>query len=146
MPRSVSVSSGEMKYLQNITIGSHVLQADEPAVIGGKDRGPNSQELLLASLASCANITLQMYAERHQWPLKAVQSTVSYCRVLAANPSDSDVKIGMVDRFELQVSFSGGLSQEQRQRLLDIAGRCPVHRLLTSSVQIQTGLMETSSV
>jgi putative redox protein len=141
MPRNVSVSSGEMNYLQHITIGSHVFQADEPADIGGKDAGPNSQELLLASLASCANITVQMYAERHKWPLKAVQSTVSYMRVLAENPPDSDVKIGMVDRPELQVSFSGDLSQEQTQRLLEIAGRCPVHRMLTSSVHIQTRSM-----
>jgi putative redox protein len=146
MPRNVSVTSGPKKYLQNIAIGPHVFPADEPADIGGNDAGPGSQELLLASLAACANITVQMYAERHQWPLKAVQSTVSYARVLAENPPDSDVKIGMVDRMELQISFSGDLSQEQTQRLLEIAGRCPVHRMLTSSVQIQTRLMETASV
>jgi putative redox protein len=146
MPRNVSVSSGHLKYLQNITVGPHVFQTDEPAGIGGNDAGPNAQELLLASLAACANTTVQMYAERHQWPLKAVQSTVSYARVLAEDPPDSDVKIGMVDGEELQIFFAGDLSQEQTKRLLEIAGRCPVHRMLTSSVQVQTRLMEIASV
>ena len=146
MPRNVSVGSGHGKYLQNITVGPHVFQADEPVDIGGNDAGPNSQELLLASLAACANITVQMYADRHQWPLKALRSTASYSRVLTENPPDSDLKIGMVDRIELQISFAGDLSQEQTQRLLEIAGRCPVHRMLTSSVQVQTRLMEIASV
>jgi putative redox protein len=137
-PRNVSVSSGPKKYLQDISVGHHVFSADEPAEIGGNDAGPNSQELLLASLAACANITVQMYAERHQWPLKGVQSTASYSRVLAENPPDSDVKIGMIDRIELKISFTGDLSPEQTQRLWDIAARCPVHRMLTSSLQVVT--------
>ncbi len=146
MPRNVSVNSGHLKYLQNITVGTHAFQADEPADIGGNDAGPNSQELLLASLAACANITVQMYAERHQWPLNGVQSSVAYARVLAENPPGSDMKIAMVDRIELDISFAGDLSEEQTQRLLQIAGRCPVHRMLTPTVQITTRLMESKSV
>jgi putative redox protein len=140
MPRNVSVSSGALRYAQSISVGPHVFPADEPVEIGGNETGPTSQELLLASLAACANITVQMYAERHKWPLKGVNSTVSYARVLAENPPNSDDKIGMVDRFDLVVAFTGDLSPEQTQRLLDIAGRCPVHRMLTSSVQITTRL------
>jgi putative redox protein len=146
MARSVSVSSGQVKYLQNITVGPHLVQADEPAEIGGNDAGANSQELLLASLAACANITVQMYAERHQWPLKGVQSTASHSRVLVENPPDSDVKVGMADRIELQICFAGDLSQEQTKRLLEIAGRCPIHRMLTSPVQVETRLIDIASV
>ncbi len=99
----------------------------------------------MASLAACANITVQMYAERHEWPLKAVLSSATYARVLTENPPGSDEKIGMVDRIELDISFAGDLSQEQAERLLEIAGRCPIHRMLTLSVQVQTRLMEIAS-
>jgi putative redox protein len=141
MHRNVSVSSGPMKYVQKLCVGPHLFQGDESADIGGNDAGPDPYELLMASLGACANITVQMYAERHHWPLKGVQSTVSYARVLAENPPGSDVKVGMVDRIELEISFAGDLSPEQKERLLEIAGRCPVHRMLTSSVQVCTRLM-----
>ena len=73
-----------------------------------------------------------------------MQSAVSYARVLAENPSGPDVEVGMVDRIELEISFAGDLSPEQKERLLQIAGRCPVHRMLTSSVQVCTRLMSES--
>ena len=95
----------------------------------------------MASLGACTNITAQMYAERHQWPLKAVQSVASFARVPTENPPGSDATIGMVDRIELEISFAGDLSQEQEQRLLEIVGRCPIHRMLTGQVQIQSRLV-----
>jgi putative redox protein len=134
-----------VKYAQKISSGPHVIQADEPTDIGGNDAGPNANELLMAALGACANITVQMYAERHQWPLKGVHATVSYARVLAENPPDSDAKIGMADRIELEISFAGDLSEEQRQRLLEIAGRCPVHRMLVSQVEVHTKLLVPTS-
>ena len=98
MPRNVSVSSGTLRYAQTISIGPHVLHSDEPADVSGNDMGPNAHELLMASLGACANMTVQMYAERHQYPLKGVQAGVSCTRVLAENPPGSDAKFGMVDR------------------------------------------------
>jgi uncharacterized OsmC-like protein len=96
--------------------------------------------LLMASLGACTNITAQMYAERHQWALKGVQSVASYIRVPAEKTLGCGATIGMVDRIELVISFAGGLSQEQEQRLLEIVGRCPIHRMLTSSIQVCTRL------
>jgi putative redox protein len=134
MARNVPCKFRTLKYAQTVSVGSHVFQSDEPADVGGNDMGPNAQELLMASLGACANITVQMYAERHQWPLKGVQAALSYARVLAENPADSDAKIGMVDQIEVEISFAGDRSEEQQQRLLEIAQRCPVHRMLVSQV------------
>lgn len=138
MPRNVSVNSGPLKYAQNIAVGPHAFQSDEPSDVGGNDAGPNAHELLMASLGACANITVQMYAQRHQWPLQGVHAAVSYARVPVENPPDSDAKIGMADRIEMKISFVGDLSEEQQSRLLVIATRYPVHRMLVSQVQIQT--------
>jgi putative redox protein len=140
MARNVVVSSGPSKYAQAVSVGSHLFHADEPVEVGGGDIGPNPHELLMASLTACTNITAQMYAERHQWPLTAVQSVASDGRVTTKNLSGSSATTEMVDRIELEISFSGGLSQEQEQRLLEIVSRCPIHRMLTSSIQVTTRL------
>lgn len=145
MPRNVSVDSGPMKYAQTASVGPHVVHLDEPTELGGNDTGPNAHELLMASLGACTNITVQMYAERHHWPLAGVHAALSYVRVIAENPADSDAKSGMVDRIELEISFAGILSEEQQQRLLEIAGRCPVHRMLAPKVQIDTRLLVSNS-
>jgi putative redox protein len=67
------VKSGLLRYSQKISVGSHVLRADEPGDSGGKDFGPNPYELLLAALGACTSMTVRMYAERKQWPLKSVE-------------------------------------------------------------------------
>jgi|SRR5271170_2285737 len=145
MSRNVSVHSGPLTYAQNISVGPHVFQSDEPTDLGGNDAGPNADELLMAALGACANITVQMYAQRKQWPLRGVQAALSYARVLAENSAESGAKIGMVDRIEMEISFVGDLSEEQQQRLFEIAQRCPVHRMLVSQVQIDTRLLVPSS-
>jgi putative redox protein len=142
MSRSVFVSSGPVNYAQSISIGPHKLQSDEPPDVGGNDAGPNAQELLMASLGACATITVQMYAERHQWPLKGVRANLSHTRVLAENPGDSGAAIRMVDQLEMEIFLKGDLSDEQRNRLFEIANRCPVHRLLASGVKIQSRLLK----
>jgi putative redox protein len=144
MARNVSVKSGLVKYAQTISVGPHNFQADEPSDIGGKDAGPNADELLMASLGACASITVQMYAERKQWPLQGVQIEVSYARVLAEDSSASGAKIAMVDQLEMVISFAGDLSEEQRNRLFEIANRCPIHRMLVSQVQIHSRLITHS--
>jgi putative redox protein len=145
MARTVSVDSAPLKFVQTVSVGPHVFHSDEPTDADGNDAGPNPHELLMASLGVCANMTVQMYAERHQWSLEGVHATVSYARVVAENPADSDAKIGMVDRIEIEISFAGNLSEGQQQRLLQIAGRCPVHRTLVSQVQIDTKLPVANS-
>ena len=141
MPRTVSVDSGPSRYAKSIRIGAHVLEADEPADVGGNDTGPNSVELLMAALGTCASITPQMYAERKQWNLQSLHVEVTYERVLAADNTASGATIGMVDQLEMQICLAGDLSEEQRNRLLEIANRCPIHRMLTSGVKIQSQLL-----
>jgi putative redox protein len=138
MPRSVLVHSGPLKYAQTVSVGPHVLQADEPSDYGGNDAGPNPYELLLAALGACTSMTVRMYAERKQWPLEGVQISLSHARVHAEDCAECETKLGMVDRIELGISFTGDLSEEQQGRLLEIANMCPVHRTLVSRAQIDT--------
>ena len=140
MPRSVHVSSGTSRYDQIISVGPHMLQADEPNEFGGNDAGPNPYELLLAALGACTSMTVKMYAERKQWPLQGVQVGLSYARIHAEDCAECETKVGMVDRIELEISFTGDLSEEQRHKLLEIANKCPVHRTLVSRAQIDTRL------
>jgi putative redox protein len=137
---NVHVEGRRLRYVQKITVGSHVLLADEPEDVGGADAGPNPYELLLAALGTCAGITVQMYADRKQWPLEEVHVVLSWARVHAEDCGECDTEVKMVDGIEMEVSFSGDLSEVQRRRLTEIAGKCPVHRTLSSPIQIHTGL------
>jgi len=85
-----------------------------------------------------------MYADRKQWPLEGVYVVLSYAKVPAEDRADSDPMMGIVDGIEMRICFAGILSEDQRRRLLEIAGRCPLHRMLTSPVQIQTKLLVPS--
>ena len=126
--RSVVVDSGASGYVQTIAIGPHRLMADEPAVAGGVDEGPNPRELLLAALGACKGMTVRLYAERKQWPLHAVRVILVRSRA------------GGAEQIDATISFVGELSEEQRRRLLEIAEHCPVHRILASGVGIRSSL------
>jgi putative redox protein len=145
MARNVSVNSESRKYGQTISIGPHVFHTDEPSDYGGNDQGPTSIELLLAALGACASVTAQMYAARHQWPLREVHVDVSYARVPAEDYGSSDTSLGMVDQIDVGITFTGDLSEEQQARLFDIANRCPVHRMLVSHVKIRPKLIAAGS-
>jgi putative redox protein len=104
--------------------GDHVLSADEPRKDGGNDEGPSPQELLAASLASCSAVTLEMYADRKGWNLGEVSVDVRYEPAQRGSPT----------RFEMTVKLPKELSEEQRERLMQIVARCPVHRTLEGEV------------
>jgi putative redox protein len=141
MLRTLSIDSWKSDYAQKVSVGDHVLLADEPAHCGGSDTGPNPQEYLMAALGACASITTQMYAKRKQWNLQSVHIDVAYERVLAADNVDSGMPVGMSDRFEMEICLVGDLSEQQRHRILEIANHCPIHRILTSSATIQSRLV-----
>ena len=138
MPRKVSVAPGRSKYLQDITVGPHKLQADEPSDVGGGDAAPTPYELLLAALGACTSITVQMYAERRRWPLEGVHVELSYAKVHADDCASCDTEVRTIERIEREISLLGDLSEEQRQRLMDIADKCPLHRTLTSQIEVRT--------
>ncbi len=145
MARIVFVSDGNSGFLQDIVVGPHRLHADEPREAGGSDTGPDPYELLLASLGACTGITLRMYADRKQWPLQSVQVRLTFSQIHAEDCVDCETKQGMVNHIEREISLVGDLSDEQRQRLLEIANHCPIHRTLTSEIKIDTQLTEAAA-
>jgi putative redox protein len=134
----VTVRSSGAAYAQEVTTGDHRLTADEPAALGGGDRGPNPYDLLLASLGTCTSMTLQMYAKRKQWPLEGVTVRLRIDRIHAADCADCETTEGKVDRIDREIELAGPLSAEQRAGLLAIADKCPVHRTLKGEISIRT--------
>ena len=123
---------------QEINIGRHRLLADEPVSVGGLDSGPGPYDLLLAGLGACTSMTLRLYAERKSLPLDRVTVRLSHSKVHAADCETCETKEGMLDRIERAITLEGELDDEQRERLLEIADKCPVHRTLTSEIEIKT--------
>jgi putative redox protein len=140
MADEVIVRGDAVGFAQEIVIGPHRLVADEPTDAGGGDTGPNPYDLLLASLGACTSMTVGLYARRKRWPLEAVTVRLRHARIHATDCSECETREGMVDRIEVELALAGPLSEEQRARLLEIAGRCPVHRTLTSEISIHTRL------
>ena len=134
----VVTESGAGPYGQRITAGAHRLTADEPAAVGGADSGATPYDLLLAGLGACTAITVRMYAQRKGWPLRRVTVRVRHQRIHATDCLGCETTIGLVDRIERELEFDGELTADQRARLLDVAERCPVHRMLNSEVVVST--------
>jgi putative redox protein len=131
--------AGSGTYTQQITAGQHRLVADEPKPIGD-DAGPTPYDLLLAALGSCTSMTLRMYADRKGWPLERVRVTLRHSRIHAKDCADCETSVGFVDQIDRDIELSGDLDDTQRQRLLYMADRCPVHQTLTSEVHVTTSL------
>jgi putative redox protein len=112
---------------QHVAIRAHRLTADEPEDHGGADAGPSPQELLAASLASCTAITMEMYADRKGWDVGEVLVDVNYEPAQRGSPT----------RFAMEVRLPKELPEEQRERLMQIAAKCPVHRALEGEVMFE---------
>jgi len=135
---SVVVRGSAAGFAQEIHAGPHRLHADEPASAGGTDTGPSPYDLLLAALGACTSMTVAMYARRKAWPLEEVTVHLRHSKIHATDCADCETREGMLDRIERDIHFTGSLTDEQRSRLLDIANKCPVHRTLTSEINIVT--------
>ncbi len=135
---AVIVRGGASGFAQEIVAGSHRLTSDEPVAPGGTDAGPTPYDLLLAALGSCTSMTVAMYARRKGWPLEGVTVWLRHSRIHASDCADCETKEGMLDRIERDIRFAGPLTMEQRDRLREIADKCPVHRTLTSEIDIRT--------
>jgi putative redox protein len=124
--RPVSVAWAGGRFSQDIEIAGHRLRADEETAKGGDDSGPAPHELLLAALGSCSAMTVKVYAERKGWPLRNVRITVN------GQTGDGGLVI------DKEVVLDGELDAVQRQRLLEIADKCPVHKSLSGTITINT--------
>lgn len=129
-------------YRTRITTATHEFIADEPTQQGGTDAGPNPYELLLAGLGACTTMTLRMYADRKEWPLEEIRAELKHTRVHADDCDDCESKNGKVDVIDRELTLTGDLSDEQRQRLLEIADRCPVSKTLTTETKVRTGFAD----
>jgi len=136
--RQVVINSGS-GLGQTFLAGPHLLQADEQVESGGQDTGPNPYELLLAALGSCTSMALRLYADRKAWPLERVTVRLEHWKVQANTRGGKPV-----DEIKKVVFLVGDLTTEQRDRLLDVAGKCPIHRTLAKAVRICT-LLGTES-
>ncbi len=126
------------KFQQSISIGPHHMLADEPAAAGGEDSGPGPYDFLLAGLGACTSMTLRLYADRKSLPLQRTTVTLKHSKIHAEDCAECETRDGMLDQIDLVIAMEGDLDAEQRQRLLEIADKCPVHRTLTSEVHIVT--------
>lgn len=134
-PRWVSARVGS-GYRTTIAARTHDLVVDEPESLGGTDEGMTPYELLLASLSSCMALTMRMYADRKEWPLEAASI---HLRTAPSRDPDREVRTSgalSVTRIERRIELTGPLSPEQRERLVDIADRCPVKRNLEAGLQV----------
>jgi putative redox protein len=139
-PATVIVHGGAAGFAQVITAGRHQLTGDEPTDVGGTDTGPTPYDLLLAALGCCTSMTVAAYARRKRWPLEAVTVRLRHSKIHAADCEACETKEGRLDHIEREVELTGGLTDDQRAQLLDIANRCPVHRTLISDIHIQSRL------
>ncbi len=141
----IVVHGGAEDFQQQVTAGKHQLVADEPVNVGGGDAGPDPYDYLLASLGVCTSMTVGLYARRNKWPLQNVTVSLWHSRVHARDCEECETKDGMVDRIDVEVELTGSLTAEQHAKLMEIAAKCPVHRTLTSEINIRLRSADKSS-
>jgi uncharacterized OsmC-like protein/fermentation-respiration switch protein FrsA (DUF1100 family) len=138
-PRRVVVrETRNSKFQQDIAVGPHRLQADEPIGAGGEDTGPGPYDLVLAGLGACTSMTMRLYADRKSLPLERVTVTLQHSKIHANDCQDCETKVGMLDHIDRIIAMDGALDSEQRSKLMEIADKCPVHRTLSSEIHIVT--------
>ena len=137
----IVTESGTGGLQQLVTVGRHRIVVDEPVPTGG-DTGPNPYDLLLAALGACTSMTLRLYANHKGLPLEKVTVSLRHGRIHAKDCEECETTAGFVDRIDRTIQIDGPLTQEQRDRLLEIADKCPVHRTLTSETVVQTELAQ----
>ncbi len=128
----IVAENGQGRYQQQVIAGQHHLIADEPASMGGADAGPAPFDFIMSGLGACTSMTLRMYAERKELPLTRVSVELSHDKL--------EIDGVQRDRITRHITLEGDLSPEQRQRLLEIANKCPVHRALSQSIQLDCTL------
>ena len=133
----VVVRGTAASFLQEVVAGSHRLQSDEPVSYGGTDAAPGPYDYLLVALGVCTSMTIGLYARRKKLPLENIIVSLRHSRIHAKDCEDCETKQGLLDRIEMGVQLTGSLTPEQHAKLMEIAGKCPVHRTLKSEINIR---------
>ena len=128
-------------FRNEVEAGPHRWVLDEPADAGGGGEGPTPYDMLAAALGGCTSMTLHYYAKRENLPLEGVDITITHDRQNAKDCSDCSTQSGWIHRFKVEIALHGPLDEAQRQRLLVIAGRCPVVKTLQSEIRIDEVLV-----
>jgi putative redox protein len=124
-----------------VEAGPHRFVLDEPADVGGAGEGPTPYDMLASALGGCTAMTLQFYAKREKLPLEGVDVTVTHDRQHAKDCADCTTQSGFIHRFRVEIKLLGPLDEAQRQKLLTIAGRCPVAKTLSAEIRIDEVLV-----
>ena len=132
----VTARTTRARYRTEINVGRHTFIADEPGHVGGSDEGATPYDYLLGAIGACTAMTLRMYADRKGWPLEEAIVRFRTARSHAADCADCETKAVGVGRLERQVELRGDLTDEQQQRLLYIADRCPVKQTLQRGIEV----------
>lgn len=128
-----SVEIGKDKYRTEVRASGHTVVADEPVAVGGKDEGINPNEFLLASLGTCTAMTLRMYADRKSWPVDRICVDLTMDIVKGNDQQTTYIK--------RHIRIDGNINEHQKQRMLQIADNCPLHRVMTSPIVITSNLV-----
>ena len=128
-------------YTTEILTSRHSLLADEPKSVGGNDFGPTPYDLLLAALGSCTSITLRMYINRKKWNVEEINVHLDHQKIHAEDCQDCESKSGLIDLIHIKLEFIGDLDEAQREKLLVIAHKCPVHKTMTTETRILASLV-----
>lgn len=136
------VTRTQQGFTTEIMAGQHSLTADEPESVGGLDLGPSPYDLLAASLGACTGMTLRMYANHKKWPLKEILVHVKHQKIYDEDCQSCEDPAKKIDHMQRVVEVKGELTNQQRERLREIADKCPVHKTLHASVQVTTTVKE----
>jgi uncharacterized OsmC-like protein len=136
-PADVVVRGNAREFLQEVVSGKHHLRADEPAGYGGTDAAPGPYDYLLVGLGVCTSMTIGWHARQKQIPLENITVALRHSRIHAKDCEECETKQGMLDRIDVDVQLTGPLTSEQHAKLMEIAGKCPVHRTLKSEINIR---------
>ena len=123
-------------YQQEAKTEQHTIIIDEAKDVGGDGKGPDPYDLLLTALGGCTSMTIMMYARRKEWPLESVQVKLNHEKIHATECEECVTEEGKLDQITKTIYLKGDLTQEQRERILEIADRCPVNKTLTTECRV----------
>jgi len=132
----------QASFKNTVTAGKHTFTVDEPASAGGTESGPTPYDLLSAALGTCTSMTLHFVAKREGIPLEGVEVTVANDRMHAKDCADCLTTAGYIHRFDVKIRLTGNLTAAQRERLTEVARRCPVNKTLSSEIRIVETVVE----